>query len=159
MQSYNTSSIENMGQGKIKKWLEARSNLSTSVSGVSATPIPIDEKEKAAANWLKADEFTAELAKKGQPITIADICKMHLILAEGLPNNGGTAGVLRLTDINCGDHFYVPGSKVEKKMNEFISWIQTNVEKMDAVELAALAYQRLVASIPFPMEMAVSLDL
>lgn len=111
----------------------------------------------AVMNWKKADAQTQIWANTGQEITLEKIKQLNKVLGEGLDFNGGAAGEYRARSTGVGylvrgskvfQHF-IPASDIPNAMRLFVEWLSEDGKYLHPVELAGLAYQRLVSIHPF----------
>ncbi len=105
---------------------------------------------RATQNWKNANARAGEIARSGQPLTLENIRELNRLLNVGMPANDGVAGEFRTrTETAGGGPSYLTPERIEPFMNEFMDWLATNQDKLDPIELAGLAYQKLVSIHPF----------
>lgn len=107
--------------------------------------------KRAKDNWMEADRFAESLAKDRQrAITIGDLQEINRILNQGMPNNGGVPGELRLVEETAGIGDRYPGPEfVPFLMGDLMRWLEANESRVGPVELAAVCYQRFISIHPF----------
>ncbi len=105
---------------------------------------------RATQNWKNANERAGEIARSGRPLTLENIRELNRLLNVGMPANDGVAGEFRArTETAGGGPSYLTPERIEPFMNEFMDWLATNQDTLDPIELAGLAYQKLVSIHPF----------
>jgi fido (protein-threonine AMPylation protein) len=132
---------------KRKLW-DLRHSHSETVTGSREKEDP----SAALANITKAELTVRQWIRKGYPITLERISKLHGILGKGLFNNGFVAGVYRNVDLitSLRSQLLYPAHRdVRALMKDFDRWYNANKDTLHPIELAALAHQRLVSIHPF----------
>jgi fido (protein-threonine AMPylation protein) len=128
-----------------------RLGSSDTLKGKSGGGEAVGGAKRAKDNWMEADGFVESLARnKKRTITISDLQEINRILNQGMPNNGGVPGELRLVEETAGIGDRYPGPEfVPFLMGDLMRWLENSEGKVGPVELAAVCYQRFISIHPF----------
>ncbi|MBN2251722.1 MAG: Fic family protein [Candidatus Altiarchaeota archaeon] len=102
-----------------------------------------------AINHQKAFEFVEGVACKKTGITGETIRRIHKIIVSGIEKEH--AGKYRRVNVRILGAIKSPPrfEKVQGRMKEYVEYVNSNPEKLDPVELAAMIHYRLVEIHPF----------
>jgi len=102
-----------------------------------------------AINHREAILFVEDLVKKREPLTEFDIKSIHSLILKNIDNEN--AGKYRNVNVIISGAEHNPPSflDVPKDMESFVSWCNSEAEKMHPVERAAMIHSEFVKIHPF----------
>lgn len=102
-----------------------------------------------AINHQKALLFLETIISKKQQITEELLCNLHSIILENIIDE--EKGIYRKRNVWVEGASFLPPKPalLPQKMKEFFFWLQTNPDKLNPVELAAFAHEKLTFIHPF----------
>lgn len=108
---------------------------------------------KRNENWVAADNYGRVLAQSGTPMSVEIVCDFNRSLYHGMKDEEEAAGKLRDAPTTLGV-IYVHQDHVKSEMENTIDWINTQLAawkkgEANIIEIAALAYQKIVSIHPF----------
>lgn len=127
-----------------------RMGSSDTIAGKSGGGEVESGRRLATANWQAANQRAREIAHSGEALTLDHLRELNRLLNDGLPANAGRPGELRATTETAGGGPAYPSPEhLPALMDEFMAWLESAGRDADPLELAALAYQKLVSIHPF----------
>ncbi|WP_142848448.1 Fic family protein [Telmatospirillum sp. J64-1] len=146
--------LENADPGKLARATERidaiRMGSSDTIAGKSGGGEIAEGQRRATDNWKAASAFAREIASSNQPLTLDSIKQINRLLNTGMPANEGIAGEFReRPETAGGGAAYLTPERIPLFMDDFMTWLNDKMGQTDPIELAALAYQKLVSIHPF----------
>lgn len=162
--------VEQVAQDQAVRFLASCSRLSsnqlekiqtnhTFIQERTAGSSSIKKNGKALENWKKASQTVEKLAIENKKLTFKTVCELNSMQYNGIPMDDPEKkpGTMREHPVfigGMGGPRYVHQQFLETEMKELVDWINDQVQncqkgKANPIEVAALAYQKMVSLHPF----------
>lgn len=127
-----------------------RMGSSDTIAGKSGGGEVAEGRNRATGNWNAANALAGEIARGGGALTLDHIKQLNRLLNDGMPANEGMPGEFReRPETAGGGSAYLTPERIPLFMDEFMGWLNEGMGRTDPIELAGLAYQKLVSIHPF----------